>query len=74
MNDPYMDENERNCIRFRKGEKKVLHFLKDCHEIVEVLVELNQEDALKRINIWKIKDKDNHFRTYYYFQEFCNLL
>jgi len=42
--------NKRNCVLYRKGEKVILHFLKDCASRVYKLVQMSQKDAKKEIN------------------------
>ena len=42
--------NRRNCVLYRKGEKAILEFLKDCAQRVFKLVQMSQKDAKKEIN------------------------
>jgi hypothetical protein len=42
--------NKRNCVLYRKGEKVILHFLKDCASRVKKLMKMSSKDAKKEIN------------------------
>ena len=48
--------NKRNCILFRSGEKKILHFLIQTCDRMHALSKLSQKDAKKEVN--KFKDFD----------------
>jgi len=54
--------NKRNCVLYRKGEKVILHFLKDCAQRVAKLVKMSQKDAKREINQWSDMD---HCDTYF---------
>ena len=40
--------NKRNCVLYRKGEKVILHFLKDCADRVFKLIKMSQKDAKRK--------------------------
>lgn len=48
--------NQRNCVLFRSGEKKILHFLKDAATTFARLTKMSQKDAKKEVN--QMKDFD----------------
>ena len=48
--------NKRNCVLFRSGEKKILHFLVTTAERMIALSEMSQKDAKKHVN--QLKDFD----------------
>ena len=45
--------NQRNCILFRSGEKKILHFLKEAAAIFARLTKMSLKDAVKEVNLMK---------------------
>ena len=51
--------NKRNCVIFRRSEKVILHFFKDCAKKVSELMSISPENALKEIedNITDVKSK-----------------
>ena len=48
-----MTYNERNCLLFRSGEKKILNFLAQTADKMLSLAELSQRDAKKVVNSMK---------------------
>ena len=54
----------RNCILYRKGEKVVLHFLKNCAKKAYSLCKMTQKEAKKEINQWKgMEHCDAYFKN-----------
>lgn len=45
--------NQRNCILFRSGEKKILHFLKDAAATFGRLTKMSLKEAVKEVNLMK---------------------
>ena len=69
-NDNKFEFNKRNCILFRKGEKVILHFLKDMATRVDRIMKMTQKEARKDINQWNdMEHCDNYFK-----QVICSLL
>ena len=48
-----LTDNQYNCVRYIRGEKKVLHFLKDCASKATKVLKMNKQDAFEEINSWK---------------------
>ena len=68
--DHRLGKNKRTLVVYRKAEKVVLRFLKDCANKVAKLAKLSKEDALKEINQWKdMQDSQNYFK-----ETLCSLL
>ena len=49
-NEHMLSSNERNCLLYRIGEKKILHFLKDAATNIIPLITMNYKDARKQIS------------------------
>ena len=49
--------NQRNCLLYIRGEKQVLHFLKDCANKAVKVLKMNKQDALEEISSWKDSSK-----------------
>ena len=47
----HLSINERNCILYRKGEKAILHYVKDCALKVEKMVKMTKDQA-KLLDLW----------------------
>ena len=62
--------NKRNCVMYRKGEKVILHFLKDCAARVLRLTKMTAKEARKDINQWT----DMEHCDFYFKQVICSLL
>ena len=45
-----LTSNERNCVLYRKGEKKILHYLLDTADKVNHVFSMTQKEARKEIN------------------------
>ena len=45
--------NQRNCILFTSGEKKILHFLKDAAATFGRLTKMSLKEAVKEVNLMK---------------------
>ena len=45
-----LSSNERNCLLYRIGEKKILHFLKNAATNILPLITMNYKDARKQIS------------------------
>ena len=45
-----LHSNERNCLLYRIGEKKILHFLKDAATNIIPLITMNYKDARKQVS------------------------
>ena len=48
-----LTQNQRNCVLYRSGEKKILHFLIDTAEKIIPLLGMNFKDARKEVNSYK---------------------
>ena len=48
--------NKRNCILYRKSEKEVLYFFKDCASKVEKLAKMTEKEARAEVGRWNISD------------------
>ena len=55
--------NIRNCIMFRKGEKYIYHFFKDCALRVELLLSCNKYEAINYIREWKRDNCNVYFKN-----------
>jgi len=62
---------KKNCMLYRRGEKAVLNFLKDCAEKVEKLGGMTEKEARSEVSSWEyLKEGCKE-----YFQDvFCPLL
>ena len=56
--DSTLTSNERSCVLFRSGEKKILHFLSDASDKICQLYTLPVKDARKLVNV-NSKDYEN---------------
>lgn len=45
--DSTLTYNIKNCVLFRVGEKKILHYLKDTADILIGMEKMNKNDGLK---------------------------
>ena len=48
-----LTQNQRNCVLYRHGEKKILHFLIDSAAKIIPLLSMNFKDARKEVNGYK---------------------
>lgn len=48
-----LTQNQRNCVLFRSGEKKILHFLIDAGERILPLLNMSFKEARKEVNGYK---------------------
>ena len=48
-----LTQNQRNCVLYRHGEKKILHFLIDTSQKIIPLLGMNFKDARKEVNGYK---------------------
>lgn len=46
-----LTQNERSCVLFRSGEKKILHFLIDASDKIQHLFTLSLKEARRYVNI-----------------------
>ena len=49
---PELGFNKRNCVQIRRGEKEVLHFLKECSMKFAELILMTDKEAKQEINSW----------------------
>jgi len=48
---PKLTQNQRSCLLFRMGEKKILHYLIGASEKLEALGKMNVKEARKELNL-----------------------
>jgi hypothetical protein len=53
LEDDSLTQNQRNCVLYRFGEKKILHFLIDTSKKIIPLLSMNFKDARKEVNSFK---------------------
>ena len=66
-----MKNNERNCIIYRKSEKVVLNFLKECADRLDEFSEMTMKHGTKWVNSWEIEET---YKYQDYFYAICPLL
>lgn len=65
--------NQKNCIRYRMSEKKVLHFLKDCSRQILEFANMTGEEATAEIERRENEEEFKKIRGYL-FGSICPLL
>ena len=60
--------NKRNCILFRKGEKEIFHFYKECNVKINKLLNMPLQKAHSEISTWTDQDDSiPYFSTHYFY-------
>ena len=60
-----LSESNRNCVKYRRSEKVILHFLKDCAQKVMILSQKTQREARAALDEWKDMYGYLTFQRYY---------
>ena len=48
-----LSDNQRNCLVYIRGERKVLNFLKDCAAKALKVLKMNKVEAANEVNSWE---------------------
>ena len=65
---PSLGKNKRNCVLFRKIEKEIFHYLRDCARKVESLIKLSLVEADAKMLEYSTQQKDDQSGDFEFFE------